>query len=125
MLSKLIQFVKTRQSEIVLVIAIVAITVISFNLGKISALNNQKARIKITNGIKAEVKGDNPATKAVSRAVPLENQAVVASKNSKTKIYHFTWCPGASKIAEENKITFPNEAAAIAAGYILAKNCRR
>jgi len=69
MLSKLIQFVKTRQSEIVLVIAIVAITVISFNLGKISALNNQKAQIKITNSIKAEVKGDNPATKAVSRAV--------------------------------------------------------
>jgi len=125
MLSKLIQFVKTRQSEIVLTIAIVAITVISFNLGKISALNKQKAQIKITNGIKTEVKGGTPATKAAAKAVPLENQVVVASKNSGAKIYHFTWCPGASKIAEENKITFPNEAAAIAAGYTLAKNCRR
>ena len=125
MLSKLIQLVKARQSEIVLSIAIAAITVISFNLGKISVLNNQKAQIKITNGAKAGIKEGASATKATAKAIPLENQVVVASKNSKAKIYHFTWCPGASKIAEENKITFPNEAAAIAAGYTLAKNCRK
>ncbi len=53
------------------------------------------------------------------------NPQVVASKNSKGKLYHFTWCPGASMIAEKNKITFASEAAAIAAGYTLAGNCQK
>ena len=50
MLSKLIQFVKVHQADIVLALAIVLITVISFNLGKISAVNSQKTPIKITGG---------------------------------------------------------------------------
>jgi hypothetical protein len=121
MLSKLAQFVKLNQSEIILGITIAAITVISFNLGKISALNSQKAQIRITNGSKAEIKDGN----AIQKVTSASNQAVVASKNSKTKLYHFSWCPGASQIAEKNKIIFINEAAAIAAGYKLAGNCRK
>lgn len=121
MLSKLIQFVKTRQSEIVLAVAVAAITIISFNLGKISALNGQKAQIKITGGNKVETKENSPSMKTT----PMSDQIVIASKNSKAKLYHFTWCPGASQISEKNRIIFPNEAAAIAAGYTLAGNCRR
>jgi deoxyribonuclease-1 len=92
-------------------------------LGKISALNSQKTQIKITSGNKVE----EEIVKSVSapKKTPTRDQMVVASKNSKAKLYHFTWCPGASQIAEENKIIFPNEAAAIAAGYTLAKNCQK
>lgn len=50
---------------------------------------------------------------------------VVASKNSTSKVYHFPWCPSASKIADKNKLTFATEAAAISAGYTLAGNCVR
>jgi hypothetical protein len=120
MLSKLIRFVKANQSEIVLGVVIVIITVISFNLGKISSLNGTKTPITITGGENAgqgDVRGiSTPAAK---------DQTVVASKNSKGKLYHFTWCPGASMIAEKNKIIFPNEAAAMAAGYTLAGNCQK
>lgn len=50
---------------------------------------------------------------------------VVASKSSSSKKFHFTWCPGASKIKEANRVWFPTETAAIAAGYTLAGNCAR
>lgn len=59
------------------------------------------------------------------KTTPARDQTVVASKNSKGKLYHFTWCPGVSMIAEKNKITFANEAAAITAGYTLAGNCQK
>lgn len=124
MLSKLIQFVKANQSEIVLGIAIVMISAISFNLGKISALNNQKTPIKITGGENIGQAG-SVGNASGPQITPVRNQTVVASKSSKGKLYHFTWCPGASQIAEKNKITFPNEAAAITAGYTLAGNCRK
>jgi hypothetical protein len=125
MLSKLIQFVKTNQSEVVLGIAVVLITVISFNLGKISALNSQKKPIQIVGGESARQEQAADVTNgSVLKTMP-QDQTVVASKNSKSKLYHFTWCPGASQIADKNKIVFPNEAAAIAAGYTLAGNCKK
>jgi hypothetical protein len=124
MLSKLLNFIKTNQSEIILGIAVILITVISFNLGKISTTNGQKAQIKITGGENARRAGDT-SNVSVPNPAPARDQTVVASKMSKGKLYHFTWCPGASQIAEKNKIIFANEAAAIAAGYTLAGNCRK
>ncbi|HTP57109.1 MAG TPA: hypothetical protein VMJ72_02435 [Candidatus Paceibacterota bacterium] len=50
---------------------------------------------------------------------------VVASKASTSKKYHFTWCPGASKIKAENQLWFPTAAAAESAGYTLAGNCTK
>lgn len=124
MLSKLLNFVKTHQSDTVLAVAVILISVISFNLGRISIQNGQKAQIKITGGENTERTGDTMGIFA--SPVPVtRDQTVVASKNSKGKLYHFTWCPGASMIAEKNKITFPNEAAAITAGYTLAGNCQK
>lgn len=121
MLSKFFQLIKSRQSDIVLAVTVILISVISFNLGKASSLNGQKAQIKITGGENTKRVGDTMGI----FALPVKDQTVVASKNSKGKLYHFTYCPGASMIAEKNKITFPNEAAAIAAGYTLAGNCQR
>ena len=121
MLSKFFQLIKSRQSDIVLAVTIILISVISFNLGKISSLNGQKAQIKITGGENATRSDDTRGTLAPA----VKDQTVVASKNSKGKLYHFTYCPGASMIAEKNKVTFPNEAAAIAAGYTLAGNCQK
>ncbi|MEK7154052.1 MAG: hypothetical protein AAB792_00650 [Patescibacteria group bacterium] len=126
MLSNFFQLIKPRQSDIVLAVTIILISVISFNLGKISSLNGQKAQIKITGGENAGQPEDTMGTFASPKPSTLNpNSPVVASKNSKSKLYHFTWCPGASQIAEKNKITFVNEAAAIAAGYTLAGNCRK
>jgi len=47
---------------------------------------------------------------------------VVASKNGTR--YHLPTCPGARTIKEVNRITFASEAAAKAAGYTRAANCK-
>ena len=126
MLPKFFQLIKSYQSDIILVLAVILISVISFNLGKISATNSQKAQIKISGGENVGQAGNLKSTSASnSKTAPAKDQTVVASKNSKGKLYHFTWCPGASMIAEKNKITFTSEAAAIVAGYTLAGNCQR
>ncbi len=99
-----------------LAVFVVLISVISFNLGKISAFNRLKTPITVTEpNIKANI-GDQRDS---------QDQPVVASKASSGKLYHFSWCSSASRIAEKNKLTFINETAAIAAGYTLASNCSK
>jgi len=121
MIAKLLKLVKTYQSDIILTILVVLISVISFNLGRISVSKDSKVPVTIT-----EPAGQTQeAAKIADNATPAGDQQVVASKNSKNKLYHFSWCSGASQIAEKNKITFPTEAAAIAAGYTLAGNCQK
>jgi len=57
-----------------------------------------------------------------SEPVAPTTTTVVASKSG-TK-YHLPWCPGAQQMKEENKITFESPAAAEAAGYTPAANCK-
>lgn len=124
----LFDFLKSRQSNIVLVISIILITIISFNLGQIAERDSSKTPISIKDGPGvAEVAGDRQGkvTATDESHKSKTNLAVVASKKSNTKFYHFAWCPGASKIAPANKIIFSNEAAAIAAGFTLASNCQK
>ncbi|MBI2669625.1 MAG: hypothetical protein HYX20_00540 [Candidatus Yanofskybacteria bacterium] len=129
-LSKLYKFVKQYQSDIILAIAIVLISITAFNLGKISAYQQKKTPITITepeNKLQdlgsSQKQKNNPLNTKPSALNP--NSPVVASKNSTSKIYHFPWCPSVSKIADKNKLTFSTEAAAISAGYTLAGNCTR
>jgi endonuclease YncB( thermonuclease family) len=44
--------------------------------------------------------------------------------NRKSKVYHLDTCPDFGKVAEQNRVPFANEAAAIAAGFRKAGNCR-
>ncbi|MDO8669072.1 MAG: hypothetical protein Q7K65_02135 [Candidatus Buchananbacteria bacterium] len=130
MLTKFLKFIKICQSDIILAITVVLISITAFNLGKISAFKQQKTPITITEpgdrvqGIgysqKLENNSLNPKPSTLN-----PNSPVVASKNSTSKVYHFPWCSSASKIADKNKLTFTTEAAAISAGYTLAGNCTR
>lgn len=125
----LFDFLKIQQSNVVLAISIVLITIISFNLGQIAERNSLKTPISIKDGPGVAEVGDRQRTVAMAGQIVVNkdrtNLTVVASKKSSTKYYHFTWCPGASKIAPANKITFSNESAAITAGFTLASNCQR
>ena len=47
---------------------------------------------------------------------------IFASRNGKT--YTFSWCSGANKIKEENKIFFKSEKDAISTGRALSKLCK-
>jgi hypothetical protein len=121
MIAKFIKLVKTHKADIVLVIAIVLISITSFNLGKMSMLKTSKPPLTVTQPQNmAQISSKSPTS---PKPTPVRDQTVVASKNS--KLYHFTYCPGASKIADKNKLTFPNEAAAISAGLTLASNCNK
>lgn len=131
MLSKIFNFIKTYQSDVVLSIGVALITITSYNLGKISAYKSIKSPItadetgNAQNIVRHEI-GERGEEQTSTRKTSIQrDQSVVASKKSQSKLYHFTWCPGAAKIANQNKITFPNEAAAIAAGFKLASNCTK
>ena len=122
-LTKLLNFVKLRQKDIFLVFCIVLISITSFNLGKIGAL--KKTPITIMPGqSQADVYsavGDKNTAENPAKPQAVIDRRVVVSKNSDK--YHFTWCSGAKRIKEENKIWFETEAAAQAAGYTKAGNC--
>ncbi|MBI2057763.1 MAG: hypothetical protein HYT63_02145 [Candidatus Yanofskybacteria bacterium] len=128
MLLKLLQKIKENQRDIVLSAVIILITVISFQSGKISALKNRgEAGVEIREASLGEIfVQSSDQTKNIRTESTNSNKAdfrVVASKNSNK--YHFSWCAGAGKISDKNKISFPTEAAAIAAGYLLASNCKK
>ncbi|MBI2676991.1 MAG: hypothetical protein HYX21_03560 [Candidatus Yanofskybacteria bacterium] len=128
MWSRLLEKTKEHQSDIVLSAVIILITVVSFQSGKILALKNRGgARIEIREASLGEIfVQSSDQTKNSQTASTNSNKAdfsVTASKNSNK--YHFSWCAGASKISDKNKITFPTEAAALAAGLTLASNCKK
>ena len=128
MLSKLIQFIKVHQANIILIVGIALATFASYNLGKIAAYQSMKTPLvirELANNKQITVNSDEALPGPLLSAQPIKNPAVVVSKKSKSKLYHFLWCPGASKIAAANKVTFPTEAAALAAGYTLAGNCKK
>lgn len=71
-----------------------------------------------------------PASSISMEALPLAEQSpmesstaqIVASKNG-TK-YYLSTCAGAARISEANKVSFASPAAATAAGYTPAANCK-
>ena len=128
--SSIIKFIKTYQRDIVFGTILVLIFISAYNIGKIKAREDQKPEITITRQeIQTNVSGITDTQTIITPipkpAIDWSEVKVIASKNSKSKVYHFPWCGSANKIKEDNKITFANEQAAIAAGYKLAGNCSK
>jgi len=120
-------FVKRYHTEIVLFIAIVAITISSFNLGKIRASKETTQPVVITEPDGITMSQDNPIQKKnqpTETINPSSDIPVVVSKKSTSGAFHYPWCPSADRISDENKVTFEDATAAIAAGYHLAGNCK-
>ncbi|MEK7583343.1 MAG: hypothetical protein AAB483_03000 [Patescibacteria group bacterium] len=115
MIDKIRDFVNPHRSDIILFIVIVCITIISFNLGRMS----------VKQGNTASLITPRQSTTLILPIPTPKDPRVVASKASSSKLYHFTYCSGAARISEKNKVFFPNDAAAIAAGYSLAANCQK
>jgi len=119
----LIKLLKQNQADIVLALSVVMISIIAFNIGKISLNHEQRAQIKILSPDEVAQQNKTSGSGEVTATKPPLESEVVASKNS--TLYHFPWCSGAARISEKNKIIFPNESAAISAGYTLAGNCNQ
>jgi hypothetical protein len=83
----------------------------SFGLGRLSALIEARPVVSVT-----EASMRAPAPRIT------EGGLIVASRSGSA--YYYPWCDGALKIAPANQRWFSSEAAARAAGYTPAKNCK-
>lgn len=121
------EIIKTVKKNLFLILLIVLISILSFQLGRISNLSTGGESIKVERASLQEIfnQDSNRQTTPNSdnRGEERIDFRVVVSKNSNR--YHFLWCPGAKQIKEENKIYFNTEQEAINAGYILAGNCSK
>jgi hypothetical protein len=125
-MEKIIKFFKDYQSDIIIAVAVILMTYTGYNVGKLVAFNSLKTEISVENPIKSNdiVRHDGGVVSS-STSPKTDDISVVASSKSKSKLYHFKWCPGAGQISPANLLTFRTESDAIAAGYKLASNCSR
>ena len=105
-------WVKNNESDIILTIGIVLISLISFGAGQLTAPQSDIEPIVI----------QNPSASIIQSAesVPVgettkEQGKFVGSINSSK--YHWPECPWAKKIGPQNQIWFGSEAEAQASGY--------
>ena len=130
-LSKLLNLIKSSQYHIFLASCIGLISFISYNLGQIDALQQTPIKIVETGELKAGGGNLKADIYSATKTETIDNKAqtkvldtrVVASKNSDK--YHYTWCAGAKKIKEENKVWFSSAQEAESRGYTLAGNCSK
>ncbi len=97
---------------------IILLALLSFGLGRLSVVGNREP-------IKIEYDPAllEPALSASHQSSgSTAGERVVVSKNGSR--YHYQYCASAKQIREENKIFFATAAAAEAAGYALASNCK-
>lgn len=112
-------------------LVIILVATLSFGIGRLSVAGKREpVKIEydpeISNSqfpISNQASVSSAVTNIENAKLKIENSiSVVASKNG-TK-YHYSHCPGAKQIKEENKIVFKTPEAAVAAGYTLAANCK-
>ncbi len=134
MLSKITYFVKLwaerYQHGLFIGLCLVVTAGIGYNIGRITSLHASPSE----NGQSANISNTQQGTGTSNKAVPTikitqpsikpTDPRVVASKAAGSKLYHYSWCSGAQRIKEANKLWFPTEADAISAGYTLAGNCQ-
>ena len=129
--NKIKAFLVGNQRDLYLAALVFLMSVVSFGLGRLSAVWPEKEPITVTN---SEELGTNSQERITNNPSPqsaasLANSSMpfvaqgnfVASRNGSS--YHLPDCPGAKQIKEENKIWFQSEADAKAAGYKPAGNC--
>ena len=110
------------------------IGIASFGLGRLSVLLPQKDPIRFEDTASLPDQRDSTTSslslsdsispEANPRGITItgpNNALFVASKSGSA--YYATWCSGASKIREENRVWFQTKQDAQAKGYRPAKNC--
>lgn len=149
MLSKIKEFFKQNEADIILIIGIVLIALISFGagwlMGNKKTLNNDSVS-GIINNDKVSVEEMAPENKETIQPTTNQSENIVSSQkttsvnnqqtntssqNSQCKyvgsknsdVYHLPECSGAQRIKEENKRCFSSKEEAEKSGYRPAANC--
>lgn len=119
-----------QKSDIFVASVIILVAFGSFGLGRLSKIEESREPITIEdisdNGGAVIVKNTQETTSGSANlpAVSYATQAgknYVASKNGAK--YFLTWCSGAGRISEANKVYFTTKEEATAAGFTPAANC--
>jgi len=125
MIPKLIKFCKANKRELYLTAVIILTAVISFGLGRLSKIREEKTPITIEN-VKENVETSESKLLSTSNVDKTNSTATskifVASRNGKK--YYYSWCESANVIKEQNRIWFSTQAEAEKAGYQPAANCK-
>ena len=131
MIPKLVKFCKLARrggGELYLAAVIVLVAVISFGLGRLSKIREEKTPITIENVKENEETGESKplstsnVDKTNSSAPSSSSKIFVASRNGKK--YYYAWCESANVIKEQNRVWFSTQAEAEKAGYQPAANCK-
>ncbi|MEK7582356.1 MAG: hypothetical protein AAB452_00660 [Patescibacteria group bacterium] len=129
MIARITAFVKSFWHDMFVLGCIVLIAIISYNLGRINALEKSPLKVgegaNIYNAATAPIQDSsgNITARTPVPQIPRDSRVVV-SKSSTSKKYHYSWCSGVKTILPANQIWFENEATAQKAGYTLAGNCQ-
>jgi len=116
---RLAGWVKNNNKELYLMAIIILTAVISFGLGRLSKIREEKTPITIENTKIGESK--SLSTFDVDSGIKAD-KIFVASKNGKK--YYYAWCESANVIKEQNRVWFSTQAEAEKAGYQPAANCK-
>ncbi len=120
--------IRAIQDDVFLGLIIILVAFGSFGLGRLSKIEGAKIPIQIENTPEVNPDTFRRSVQANTVATPQSlisaNQTgeLVGSKNG-TK-YHYTWCSGAQRIADANRIYFTSKSDAEARGYTPAVNCK-
>ncbi len=124
MIANIKEKIKPMENELILGAIIILVALTGFGLGRLSKIREGKIPITVEN-MGATAVGAQEGLGASSSSIAgvgNNDKTLVASKNG-TK-YHYTWCPGAATIKEENKVFFASKEEAERAGYKPASNCK-
>ncbi len=121
MLTNFKSFVKERESDITLTIAIILIALISFGTGLLVDFSEDKDPIVIQSPL---VNAENNYSASIEQTLSADKQTeegtFVGSINSNK--YHWPDCPSAQKISPKNQVWFSSEEEAQTAGYVRCGN---
>lgn len=98
-------------SKIALILIIILVGFGAFGLGRLSSTD-----------IKEDIEIIYSESTPLGASVSTSGGAVVASRNGSK--YHFPWCSGAKRIAEQNRVEFSTVEKARESGYTPAANCK-
>lgn len=116
------EWLKINEKELFLATIVVLVATISFGLGRLSKIREEKTPIIIENvATSTEITVKTPNSQRATLTVG-EDKIFVASKNGKK--YYYAWCDAAKTIKEQNRVWFATKEEAEKAGYESAANCK-
>lgn len=113
-----------NKKDLYLVVVVILVAIISFGLGRLSKIREEKTPIIIENALSNTTSASSSFVKIdADKAISDKSEMIfVASKNGKK--YYFIWCESAKIIKEQNRVWFSSKEEAEKAGYEPAANCK-